>query len=322
MQKYDQLTQDKRYHMAALKKTGASQSSIADEIGVNKSTVSRELRRNCGARGYTPKQAQALSDERRRNAVKKIKMTSDLKENIDTKLREDWSPDQISGHLLRNDDISISHETIYQHVLADKKSGGDLYKHLRHSGKKRKKRYGSPDRRGEIKNKTSIEERPAIVDKKEYIGDWEIDLVIGKDHKGALVTIVDRVSKLTLIAKVESKHADGVTAATIRLMTPYSDFSQTITADNGKEFAGHEEIAGALGINFYFAHPYSSWERGLNENTNGLIRQYVPKGCSFADVSNKTAQQIMRKLNNRPRKMLGYKTPNEFLFELIGRIAA
>jgi IS30 family transposase len=216
--------------------------------------------------------------------------------------------------------LSISHERIYQYVLADKKSGGTLYQHLRHSNKKRKKRYGSHDRRGQLKNRISIDERPKIVDKKTRIGDWEIDTVIGKNHKGALVTIVDRVSKVTVIEKVATKHADGVTDATIKGLLPY--IVHTITGDNGKEFAGHEWIAKALDTNFYFAHPYSSWQRGCNENTNGLIRQYVPKGSSFDHLTNKDAKKIMGRLNNRPRKSLGYRTPNEFSFERTGRIAA
>ena len=323
MKKYDQLTQDQRYHIAGLKKMGNSLSSIAELVGCHKSTISRELKRNFGGRGYSPKQAQMFSDNRRSTAKKHLKMTEELIKKIKVKLLDDWSPDQISGYLCRTEGISISHESIYQYVLQDKKAGGELYKHLRHSGKKRKKRYGSHDRRGQLKNRISIEERPEIVDEKSRIGDWEIDTVIGKDHQGALVTIVDRVSKVAVIAKVPTKHADGVTAATITLLLPYADLVHTITADNGKEFAGHESIAAALNANVYFAHPYSSWERGLNENTNGLIRQYVPKGSSFADITNLTAKKIMGRLNNRPRKSLNYKTPNEYLFEKTGyRIAA
>jgi len=318
MRKYNQLTLEQRYHTAALKKTGASLASISDEVGVHKSTLSRELRPNVGERGYYPKQAQDFSNKRRRAAEKHIKMTIPLKKQINEKLSEDWSPEQISGSLAKNDGISISHESIYQHVLADKKSGGSLYKHLRHSGKKRKKRYGSHDRRGQIKNRIAIEERPKIVDKKTRLGDWEIDTVIGKNHKGALVTIVDRVSKFTVIAKVTSKQAEGVTKATIDLLSPHAAYLHTITADNGKEFSGHEKIAEALKTKVYFAHPYSSWERGLNENTNGLIRQYVPKGSSFDFVTNKTARKIMNRLNNRPRKSLNYRTPNEFLIEKMG----
>lgn len=317
MKKYDQLTQDQRYHMAALNKIGATQTAIAAEVGVNKSTISRELRRNCGLRGYSPKQAQEFSDTRRKSANKNIKMTDELKKKVAEKLNEDWSPDQISGYLARTEGLSISHERIYQYVLEDKQDGGALYKHLRHAGKKRKKRYGSHDRRGQIKNRVSIEDRPIIVDNKIRLGDWEIDTVIGKNHIGAVVTIVDRVSKFTVIAKVPSKHSDIVTKAIIESMRPYADFTHTITADNGKEFAGHEEISNALGIKIYFAHPYSSWERGLNENTNGLIRQYLPKGSSFDEVNNKTVRAIMHKLNNRPRKALDYRTPNEFILELM-----
>lgn len=318
MRKYNQLTQEQRYHTAALNKTGTSLTFIAETVGVHKSTISRELRRNAGKRGYHAKQANELSLQRRKTAKKHIKMTINLKNKVKEKLLQDWSPDQISGYFKKNDGILISHERIYQYVLEDKKSGGDLYKHLRHSAKKRKKRYGSHDRRGQIKNKVSIEDRPKIVDEKSRIGDWEIDTVIGKNHKGAFVTIVDRVSKFTIIAKVPTKHADGVTAATIKTLSLYAGVVHTITSDNGTEFAGHEEIAKQLNTQFYFAHPYSSWERGVNENTNGLIRQYVKKGSSFDNVTNNTAKKIMSRLNNRPRKSLNYMTPNEFLYELTG----
>lgn len=318
MRKYNQLTQEQRYHTASLKETGVSLTIIAKAVGVHKSTISRELKRNAGMNGYHAKRANELSLQRRKTAEKHIKMTVDLKNKVKEKLLQDWSPDQISGYLKKNDGILISHERIYQYVLEDKKLGGELYKHLRHSAKKRKKRYGSHDRRGQIKNKVSIEDRPKIVDEKSRIGDWEIDTVIGKNHKGALVTIVDRVSKFTVIAKVATKHADVVTAATIKNLSLYASVVHTITSDNGREFAGHEKIAKQLNTQFYFAHPYSSWERGVNENTNGLIRQYLKKGSSFANVTNNTAKKIMSRLNNRPRKSLGYMTPNEFLYELTG----
>ena len=220
MRTYNQLTQDQRYHIAALNKTGATQANIGFAVGIHKSTVSRELRRNLGLRGYSPKQAHVLSDERRSAARKSIKMTGRLKKKIEGYVRQDWSPDQISGYLFRIEELSISHERIYQHILEDKESGGTLYQHLRHLKKKRKKRYGSHDRRGQLKNRVSIDERPKIVDKKTRIGDWEIDTVIGKNHKGALVTIVDRVSKVTVIEKVATKHADGVTDATIKGLLP------------------------------------------------------------------------------------------------------
>jgi len=200
-------------------------------------------------------------------------------------------------------------------VREDKRQGGTLYKHLRYSHKKRKKQYGGKDKRGQIKNRVSIDERPEIVAQKTRIGDWEIDTVIGKNHQGALVTIVDRVSRFTLIKKVSSKHADVVTAATIDLLKPYMDKTWTITADNGKEFAGHEILAEQLNASVYFAHPYHSWERGLNENTNGLIRQYFTKGSSFVDITHEQVEEVMRKLNHRPRKALNYKTPHEVFFD-------
>ena len=295
-----------------------NQTAIALELGVDKSTISRELTRNIGGNGYHAKQAQLFSDNRRKMAEKHIKMTSDLKQTIREQLCDDWSPDQIAGRLKQTENILISHESIYKYILEDKDSGGELYKHLRHFGKKRKKRYGSPDRRGQIKNRVSIEKRPMIVDKKTRIGDWEGDTVIGKNHKGALVTLVDRVSKVTLIAKVSSKEADGVTDATIKMLGPYANFVRTITFDNGKEFSGHEIIAKRLAAKVYFAHPYSSWERGLNENTNGLIRQYVPKGSSFDGLTHDDVHRVSIRLNNRPRKSLGYLTPNELLFKRTG----
>jgi IS30 family transposase len=220
----------------------------------------------------------------------------------------------VSGQLKAELDILISHERIYQHIWTDKRHGGTLYTHLRQSNKKRKKQYGSKDKRGQIRNRVSIDERPAIVAEKTRIGDWEIDTVIGQNHQGALVTIVDRVSKFTLMKKVDSKHAEVVTAATIILLQPYLDKTLTITADNGKEFAGHEAIKEQLSANVYFAHPYCSWERGLNENTNGLIRQYFTKGSSFENITDDEVEAVMNKLNHRPRKTLKFKTPHTVFF--------
>ena len=245
-------------------------------------------------------------------------MTDDMKVKVTKYLLLEWSPEQIAGYLKREGDEWVSHETIYQFVLEDKKDGGTLYKQLRHSGKKRKKRYGSSDRRGEIKDRVSIDKRPKSIEKRDRIGDWEIDLVIGKNHKGAIVTIVDRLSLMTLIAKVDSKHADLVTATTTKLLKPFKKHgAKTITADNGKEFSGHKEISKALGIDFYFAHPYSSWERGTNENINGLIRQYLPKRTEFKTVDDRKCQFIMNRLNSRPRKCLGYRTPKQVFEEFL-----
>jgi len=313
LRNYNQLTQEQRYQIEILKKAGKNQKEIADLLEVSASTICRELQRNTGKQGYRPKQAQIKSESRRQKAVRPLKITPEVIALIDAKLMIDWSPEQISGWLRSEKGLLISHERIYQHVWSDKLNGGTLFQHLRHSGKRRKQ-YGSKDKRGQIRNRVSIDERPAIVGEKSRLGDWEIDTVIGKNHQGVLVTIVDRVSKLTLIQKVPSKHADVVAEATIQLLKPYVDKTLTVTADNGKEFAGHEKIKAALNADVYFAHPYSSWERGLNENTNGLIRQYFPKGSSFENITDKEIEEVMEKLNHRPRKTLNYKTPHSVFF--------
>lgn len=307
MRNYKQLSPAQRYQIAILNKAGKNQKEMSELLGVSRSTMCRELRRNRGKKGYFPKQAQIKADNRRTQATKALKMTAEVIVEIEEKIRLDWSPEQISGVLK----TPISHERIYQHIWADKSHGGTLYKHLRQSNKKRKKRHGSKDKRGQIRNRISIDERPDIVAQKTRIGDWEIDTVIGKNHQGALVTIVERVSKFTLIKKVASKHADVVTDATILLLQPYLNKTLTITADNGKEFAGHEKIKEQLKADVYFAHPYSSWERGLNENTNGLIRQYFTKGSSFENITDDEVEAVMHKLNHRPRKTLNFKTPHE-----------
>lgn len=322
MNKYNHLTAGQRYQIEALKAAEKTQKAIAQMLGVSASTISRELKRNSGKRGYRPRQAQIKTVNRRREARKALKMTPALIGVIEGKLREDWSPEQVSGWLKREQSTEVSHERIYQHVWANKRAGGELYKHLRQSRKQRKKRYGSNDKRGQIKNRTSIDLRPEVVDQKRRLGDWEIDTVIGQNHQGALVTVVDRVSKFTLIKKVDSKHAEGVAEATITLLKPYMDKTLTITADNGKEFAEHEKIAAALQAAVYFAHPYHSWERGVNENTNGLIRQYFPKGSSFADITDAHVDMVMNKLNQRPRKTLNYRAPHEVFFNEKQRQAA
>lgn len=322
MNNYSQLTQGQRYQIEALLKAEKKQNEIAEIIGVSAPTISRELKRNTGQRGYRPKQAHNKALSRRKEAVKAIKMTDAVIALIESKIQLDWSPEQISGWLRQEQDIRISHERIYQHIWTDKSQGGELYKHLRQSHKKRKKQYGSKDKRGQIRNRTSIDQRPEIVEQKTRIGDWEIDTVIGQNHQGALVTIVERVSKFTLIKKVPSKRAGVVTEATITLLKPFLDQTLTITADNGKEFADHESIAEQLAAAVYFAHPYHSWERGLNENTNGLIRQYFTKGSSFENITDEQVEEVMHKLNHRPRKSLLYKTPHAVFFNHTEREAA
>ena len=309
---YTQLTQEQRYQISAYMKAGYNQTQTADLIGVDKSTISRELRRNTGQRGYRPKQAHCFClDRRARKARPRIPQAT--WQTVTRLLREDWSPEQIQLWLVQERGERVSHEAIYQFVLANKRAGGDLYKHLR-CQKQRKKRYGAYSRRGQIPNQVSIDQRPAVVDARRRFGDWELDTVIGKHHRQALVTLVERKSKLTLIAKVARKTAKAVSEAIIRLLKPLAPWVHTLTADNGREFAQHQKIAHALNAKFYFAHPFASWERGLNENTNGLIRQYFPKQHDFTTITRYQIEKVMDKLNNRPRKCLGIKTPNEVFF--------
>lgn len=322
MKAYKQLTYEQRCQIYVLKKSGMSQQNIAKTIGVTQSTISRELQRNTGERGYRFKQAQDKCDERRIEAAKYIKMTPDMIKLIDSKLCIKWSPEQISGWLLEERDEKISHETIYQHVWEDKASGGDLYRHLRRKGKAYQSRSKKQAGRGYIKNRVSIDERPAIVDERGRVGDWEIDLVIGKGHSGALVTIVERATSFTVSKRINDKSAKTVTAATIALLQPLKAVVLTITADNGKEFAYHEQITEALDAKVYFADPYSSWQRGLNENTNGLLRQYWPKNTDFKKISASEVTSVIINLNDRPRKKLKFKTPAKMMVEYMAAMVA
>ncbi|MBT4668297.1 MAG: IS30 family transposase [Candidatus Ruthia sp.] len=311
---YKQLTQKQRYHIAALKGEGFTQTAIAKRIGSSPSTISRELKRNSGKSGYRGRLAAYRTEKRRRQAKKFIKLDLAMCSMIANLAKSYLSPEQMSGRLLKELGIKISHETIYRHIWRDKKEGGSLYNFLRTKGKKYRARGSSKDKRGQIKNAIRIDERPSIVDEKSRIGDWEIDTVIGKNHKQALVTIVERKTKFMVMKKVENKSAELVEAATIELLSPYKDRVHTITADNGKEFANHEKVADALDWEYYFAHPYSSWERGLNENTNGLVRQFFKKGSKFEGITDKMVNKVKNLLNRRPRKTLDYATPQEEFF--------
>lgn len=239
------------------------------------------------------------------------KFTKEVANFVREKLLEDWSPEQISGYAKRWNLFSISHERIYQFILEDKDRGGQLYKHLRHQNKSYRKRYGSPKRQSPIKNRTMIDMRPKIVDKKVRVGDWEIDTIFCKNKKQAILSIVERVSKFTLLKKLEAKTGQTTKVALVEALQQYKERVYTITSDNGSEFSRHEEICMMLEADFYFAHPYSSWERGLNENTNGLIRQYIKKGSELTEITDQELALIACKLNNRPRKTLNYKSPNE-----------
>jgi transposase, IS30 family len=310
---YHQLTSEQRYQIYALKKIGHSQTEIAKCMGVNKSTISRELCRNSGQRGYRPKQAQEKCERRLKSKAKR-RINSEHWDLIKRKLALDWSPEQISGWCKVNDVLQISPEHIYQYIYADKKAGGELFKHLR-CQKAHRKRSGTYDRRGIIPDRKSIDERPAIVDQRQRLGDWERDLMIGKNHQGAVLTLTERKSRFTLLRKVDGKHAEAVAQATLQALNWLPNV-ETITNDNGKEFALHKTISTALSANVYFAHPYASWERGTNENTNGLIRQYLPKNRNLSTLPIQEELTIMDRLNLRPRKCLAFKTPFEVFFGL------
>jgi IS30 family transposase len=321
--KYKQLTLEKRYHISALKKQGYSQKSIALELGVHPSTISRELKRNLFDKKYSPLTAQSESTLRQKNKAKRIAITKNIEKYIRSKLKDDWSPEQISGRMKLDTGVTVHHETIYQFIYRNKRAGGRLYKYLRHKNKKYHCRSKEYQQRGAIIDRIMIDKRPKIVDKKKRIGDLEIDTVIGKDHKGALVTVVDKKSKFTLIKKVQSKQASEVSKALIEMLTPIKPLLHTITSDNGKEFAYHKDVSQALNTDFYFANPYHSWERGLNEHTNGLIRQYIPKKTEFVNISKEELVTIQNRLNHRPRKSLNYKTPFEvFMTAFMNKMAA
>ncbi len=310
---YTQLTREQRYQIHALMKAGHNQTQIAAVIACHKSTISRELRRNRGPQNYRPQQADALAKRRHRQAYYP-RITTETWQQVERLLRQQWSPEQIAGRLKLERQPTVSHERIYLYVYADKRRGGMLHRHLR-SQKKQRKRYGGYIRRGQIPNRTSIERRPQIVASKRRFGDWEADTIIGARHQGGILSVVERKSKLTRLHKLKSKGAAEVKDTSVALLAPLVDRVHTITVDNGKEFCQHEQITAALQAAIYFAHPYASWERGLNENTNGLVRQYFPKKHDFARITNAEVQRVEGLLNNRPRKTLGYRTPNEVFFK-------
>lgn len=302
---YQQLTEGRRYQISALLELGISISEIAKKVKCHRATVYRELKRNQAHGQYCPQNAHIYSVKRRK-AARKYRIPAQRIKYIRFLLSIDWSPEQISS-VLTSVGEAVSHEWIYRYVARDKYRGGKLYRHLR-QGHKRYRR-GLKDKAPAIKNAVSIDERPAVVERRERFGDWEIDTVLGKHGTGAIVTILERKSRFYLAKKVSSKSADAVTKATIEMLMPFKECVHTITADNGREFAGHEQIGIALDTKIYFAHPYSSWERGANENANGLLRQYIKKGTDLRQVTDRDIKFAQSRINYRPRKCLGFKQP-------------
>jgi len=313
MKKYRRIGYEERCQLHALVKRGLKQEDIAATLGFSQGTISRELRRNRGGRGYRFKQAQNKTDARQHSVRGQArKLTQPLHRLIAARLQQErWSPEQISGWLKNERDTSISHERIYQMIWQDKRGGGTLWRCLRRRGKRYNKRSGQNGGRGLIPNRIDISERPAIVARKSRLGDWEGDTVVSAGHKGGLLTHVERKSMLTKIVKLPRTTAKATHKATVRRLKPIRRFVATITYDNGKEFASHQQTAKALKAKVYFATPYHAWERGLNENTNGLIRDFFPKGTDFSMVSYAKVAKVERLLNSRPRKSLGFRSPQE-----------
>ena len=308
-------SQAERYQIHALMKAGHDQSQIAKLLDRHKSTISRELSRNTGSRGYRPKQACEMSADRAQHSRNAPTVEPWVREAACALLCIQWSPEQIASQL------PISHETVYQHVYADKAQGGTLWKNLRCQKQKRKRYAGGRDRRGQIPNRRPLSDRPLHIEARSQVGHWECDTVIGANHKGAVVTMVERKSGYAVMAKVSKKTADLVGAAIIEALKPLKARVKTLTYDNGKEFSGHARIDEALGSTGYFARPFASWERGSNENFNGLLRQYVPKKRQMANITDEEIKMIENRLNNRPRKRLGFRTPAEVFHQSLSRVA-
>ena len=314
--KYRQLNAEERSVLAALRTVGLNQAEIARELGRHPSTVSRELKRNAAPYDgwYRAGRAHQRAHARRYRSRRNSQFGRAQWKRVEELLKEKWSPEQVSGHLALTGELLISHETIYRHVWRDRKKGGRLHQHLRCAQKQCRKRYGRHDSRGRLAGKRMIGERPASVEKRRRIGHWEIDTVMGQslgESSDCILTLVERKTGYVLIGKLAARTAEQASGATIKLLKRHPGRCQTITSDNGTEFHRYADIEAASGLKFYFATPHHSWERGTNENTNGLIRQYLPKGVSMTGLTQKECDAIADKLNNRPRKRHGYKTPNQ-----------
>lgn len=310
------LTLQQRYALKAYLECGKSKSEASDLLRVHRSTVYRELNRNSTKQGkYNPDFANEQSEERKERLCTNRKFNTEKQQLIEHYIREEqWSPEQIKGYCDMKGIEMVSHERIYQYIRKDKVDSGDLYKHLRHQLKHRKRPISG--KHEVIKNKVSIDQRPEVINNKERFGDFEIDLIVGKGTKGAMVTIVERQSAMVMIRKLENgKNADSLAETVIDMLLPYKNVVKSITSDNGTEFARHQKIAEKLNIEFYFSNPYASWERGLNEYTNKLIRQYIPKKTDFDTFDKEYVKQVQYKINRRPRKKLNFKSPKQVFFK-------
>ena len=311
MSTYHQLTSGERYELSALRKQGLRPAAIARSLGRHRSTVCREIRRNSSADGaYRPSVADEMTRGRRSRSRRNQRLTAGDWRLVLHWLVQDFSPEQISGWLRRRRELSISHETIYKYIWNDRRRGGTLHRHLRGARKQRRKRYGHYDSRGRLAGKRPIAKRPPGAENRSRVGHLEGDTVLGTDRH-CLLTLVDRKTGFTWIGKLRARTVEATNRAAIALIQAAPRTVRSVTVDNGTEFHGYKDIETATGTTFYFATPHHSWERGTNENTNGLIRQYAPKRTSLARLTQGDCDRIAAKLNNRPRKRLGFRTPAE-----------
>jgi IS30 family transposase len=311
---YRRLRQEHRDIICRLRKQGMSQSGIADVVGFNQSTISREITRNSGARGYRPKQAGVRAESRKATQRRPAKIRGEVAVAVEASLRRRHSPEQITGFYRRTGFDIPCHETIYRYVARDKAAGGKLYTYLRITAKRRYRRRVK-GQRSKIVGRIGLEERPASVDQRLYFGDWEADLVEGSKGTGYVLTLVDRKSRYTLFSKLPDKTKATVSEAIVLKLRGMK--TRTLTFDNGLEFSGHLEVARELGAKSYFCAPYHSWEKGLVENHNGLLRQYYKKGSSFEQVSEMGLQEVEDEINQRPRKTLAFFAPIDYRINLI-----
>lgn len=312
--KYHQLTAEERFLIATLRRHRISTPDIAATLGRHRSTIWREVRRNTAPSGcgYGHVRAHERAVARRRRSRRNGRFSLEEFSRVEVLLREKWSPDQISAHLHKSGELSISHETIYRHIWRDLARGGSLHTHLRQACKQKRKRYRSYDSRGRLAGKRMIQERPASIERRERTGHWEIDTVMGAGQKGdCVVTLVERKTGFVLIGKLPCRTKEHAIRVIVALIRKHPGRFKTITSDNGTEFHCYRAIEAATGVRFYFATPHHAWERGTNENTNGLIRQYLPKRQSMAKLTQIQCDRIAQKLNDRPRKRHAYKTPAE-----------
>ncbi len=309
---YRQITFEERYTLGLLRRRGLSPAAIARVLGRHRSTILREVRRNRATSDgtYRPQLADWYARGRRSRSRRNRRFPAADLALVRRFLEQQWSPEQVAGYLRRHRLLRISHETIYRYIWADKRHGGDLYTHLRGAQKQRRKRYRSYDSRGRVAGKRPITDRPAAVETRAQVGHWEADTVLGPGRP-CILSMVERKTGYVVIGKLRARTTAEVNRRATQLIRRQPRPVRTITADNGTEFHRYAAIEEKTQARFYFATPHHAWERGTNENTNGLFRQYLPKRQSMADLTQHACNRIAAKLNTRPRKRLGYRTPEE-----------